>query len=236
MREKAPKPPKVKIIRQRKKINFNSIFFILISLILTAALFIGLITLENRLSGEIIYTNVVVAKTDITKGVTITKDNAKKYFEMKNIVYSDAVDGVLYNIDNLIGYRTSVPLVEGEAALLKDFENLNTRTEHLQDPVQVAVDTGALSSIAGGILREGDLINIVITIDSKDTDGQRYVSSYAMENVYVSAAMDSSGRTIAGDDTKTPSTMLLLIIEKADELVFADALANGRAIRISKVL
>jgi len=237
-KEKEPKAPKIKKIKQRKRISFNSIFFLLVSLVLTICLFIGLVILENRLSGKVIYTSVVVAKNNMDSDVVITEENVNKFFHKQNIVQSDAVDGVLYDVSALIGLKSRVPLVKDEPALLKDFENLSSKTSHIQNPVQVAIDTGSLSTIAGGILREGDTVNIAITTEIKTSSSVRgeYVSTYVMEGAYISAAMSSSGSKIDGNDKDTPATMLLLIIEKDDELTLSDALANGKIIRVSKVL
>lgn len=228
------KKPKIKKIRKKRKISINSIFFLLISLVLTAALFIGLIVLENKLNGKVIYTKIVAAKKTVEKGVVITEDNADKYFYLRNYVISDVPDGGVQKISDLIGYRTSISLIEDEIVLMKDFENLETKTQNIKTPVQVAISAGSLINTAGGTIREGDIVNIAITSNSGQL-GEKYSATYLMENVYVSAALNSNGVKIPSSDMTTPATILLLIIEKDDELVLTKALANSQTLRISKV-
>ena len=63
---KMEKKPKIQKIKQpKKKIKASSLAFVLLSLVLTIALFFGLVLLQNVLSEKIVYQSVVVAKEEI---------------------------------------------------------------------------------------------------------------------------------------------------------------------------
>ena len=236
-KEKQPKAPKVKKIREKKKYKFGDALFIIVSLVITAVVFIGLIVLENRLSGKVIYSDVVTAKTNVPKNTIITEKNLNDYFEIKKVDSIDDVSGSLSDLNSLLNKKSEVSLVRGEIILLKDFIALNKYTDDIVNPVTIAVNAGNLSDIAGGIIRAGDLINISVAYTNTDKDvAGRFKSTYVIENVYVSKAMDSSGAEIGSSDTKGTSTMLLLIVDKETEQIINNALANGELLRISKSL
>lgn len=234
--------PKVKKIKTKKKFKASSIFFFFISLVLTVFVFMGLIIAENRLSGKTVYKEVLTVKKEVPVGEIITKENLSDYFVVSKIDIIDDVDGSFTNSERLLGKKALVPLVKNEVVLEKDFENICQYVEVLENPVQVAVDVGSLADIAGGIIREGDLVNINVSyasaliMDSSLGVKLPYASVFDLENVYVSGAIDSNGVRIAPSDTEANAVMLIFTVEKETETALTDALTNGNLIRISKVV
>jgi len=236
------KKPKVQKIKGKKKITFSSVLFFFISMVLTLFVFVGLVVAENILSEKAVYAEAVTATKDIPEGEIITKENVSKYFKISQIDVINNVKGSLSDINVLIGEKAIVPIVEGEIVLKKDFVTLNQYTEDLVSPVQIGINVGALADAAGGIIRKGDLINISVSFKSslveETEEGSKFPfsSTYVIENVFVEEAMDSSGKRIDPDDKEKSATLLLLTVEKEDEIVLSNAMTNGSLIRISKVL
>ena len=245
---KAPKTPKA-----------TNIAFVFLSLLLTAGLFVGLIFLQNYLSEEITYKTVIVAKSDIPENTIFTKENATKYLTFKQINILDAPSGTLISADSILGKKNIVPIIEGEYIFDKDFEDLKVYTEYIENPIEVSLDVSAVSYSYGGKLRGGDLINIIVSTSSNPNDKANTnetvineekeeenkqietqksfggYSSYLLKNVYVSKALDASGKEISSTDVLNNANILILIIDKKDELKLTNALFNTK-IYLSKVM
>lgn len=108
---KMEKKPKIQKIKQpKKKIKASSLAFVLLSLVLTIALFFGLVLLQNVLSEKIVYQSVVVAKEDIPENTILTMENADKYLTMKNLNILDMTSTTLTSADDLLGRKARVML------------------------------------------------------------------------------------------------------------------------------
>ena len=142
--------------------QMSTIVFALLALILTVALFFGLIFIQNHLSEEIIYTDVIVAKTDIPEGTIITMENANLYLERRQFNSMTIPRGSIVDPQTIIGQRTRVPMITGEMLTIKDFENLNKYLDGIEDPVEISIAAPDAANADGGKIRAGDLINITM--------------------------------------------------------------------------
>ena len=124
--------PKIKKIHKENNIKASSVMLIVLSFVLTIALFFGLIVLQNKFSQEIVYQPVLVAKIDIPAKTIITQENINKYFTTKQINVLDITSGDLSSADNLIGRQAIVDLIAGENVMLKDFEEISIYTKMLK--------------------------------------------------------------------------------------------------------
>ena len=146
----------------KKGFQMSTLLFALLALILTVALFFGLIVLQNHLSEEIIYTDVIVAKTDIPEGMILTMENAATYLERRQVNSLTIPRGSINDPSVIIGQRTRVELITGEMLSIKDFENLNVYLDGIEDPVEISIAAPDAANADGGKIRAGDLINITM--------------------------------------------------------------------------
>lgn len=154
--------PKIKKIHNEKNIKASSVMLIVLSFVLTIALFFGLIILQNKFSQEIVYQPVLVAKIDIPAKTIITQENINKYFTTKQINILDITSGDLSSADNLIGRQAIVDLIAGENVMLKDFEEISIYTKMLKNPIEISIPLGSIENSDGGKIRTGDIINITM--------------------------------------------------------------------------
>lgn len=140
----------------------STLVFALLALIITVALFFGLIILQNYLSEDIIYTDVIVAKVDIPKGVILTTENAQNYLERRQVNSLTVPRGTISDPMAIMGQRNIVPLIAGEMLSVKDFENLNKYLDGIVDPVEISIAAPYAANTDGGKIRAGDLINITM--------------------------------------------------------------------------
>lgn len=166
------------IIKKLNEISFkgkaSSIAFALLTLTLTIIVFSGLLFLQDIFTEEIIYQNVIVAKSDIPENEIITADNAKKYFTTKDINTLDTTNGYITSFEPLVGKQAKVSLLQGEIVSEKDFKDLAQYTNNYKNPVEISVDVGAIANADGGKIRSGDLINITMMFSREQL---RYTTS-----------------------------------------------------------
>lgn len=189
MKENKPKIKRIKEPRVKK--SSGSLLFTGLSLILTIAMFIGLIFLQDYLSEKITYKQVVVAKKDIPDNEIITEENLEKYFTVKSINILDTTAGALADANTLLGKKAIIPLYEGEAVSEKDFENISAYTEGIENPVEVSVKITDIADADGGKIRKGDLVNLTMMFTKAQlgiTSGNGSVNSL---NVPISSENDS---------------------------------------------
>lgn len=183
---KKPKIAKIKTNkRQSLKITASSLLWAAIALVVTVALFIGLLFLQNYLSDEVIYKSVVIAKTDIPENTIITKENAEKYLTMKNINILDTPAGALQSADTLVNTKTKINVYSGEIFTQYYVTDINKYTDNFIDPVEVSIPVASAENADGGKIRPGDVINVTMMYSSEQVG--RINSSYTSDNTTSSA-------------------------------------------------
>ena len=149
----------------RKK-SSNFILSIL-ALVLTVIVFAGLLFLQGLFKEDIVYKNIVCAKTDVPEGAIITKNNASDYFTMKNMNALDIPEKALTSLTPIEGSRTKVAFVSGEVISEKDFDSSNVDLSKFKNPVEISIPLGDAASSNGGKLRAGDVVNLTMMYSRK---------------------------------------------------------------------
>lgn len=154
--------PKIKHMKE-KKFTTSGVMFIVFSLALTVALFFGLIYVQNMLSEDIVYKEIVVAKQDIPEGLVLTEENIGTHLTTKQVNIMDLTTSTLYTTETLLGKQARVNLVAGESVMEKDFMDIDEFTKNFANPIEVSIDVSVLANADAGKLRQGDLVNIAMT-------------------------------------------------------------------------
>lgn len=157
----------VKSLKEKKislslKGKASSIAIAMLALVLSVLVFGLLLFAQNKLTDEIIYQQVVVAKTDIPENEIITQANAQTYFELKNMNTLDTTSGFMTGVDSIIGKQAKVSLLKGEIVSEKDFKNNPSYLEGIQNPVEISIDIGSIANADGGKIRGGDIVNLTM--------------------------------------------------------------------------
>lgn len=213
----------------------------LISLLLAVAVTMGLITYEDyKLSDYETVTVLCVNKNmdTIAEGTVITEENADEYFYTMEVQKELATKNALTSVDELIGKKTSVEMYANEIVTSADFTDVNDELSSIIDPVETSINASDLSQLVGGILREGDIIDISII-------GEEGEVIYKLDGVYVTKAFNTSGEMIDknasnhadADSNETVSNenamIVNVIMSKSDEQALNRHINNGR-IRVAK--
>ena len=222
--------------KQRKKTEKGK-YKILISAILACAVTVGLIKYQEQALSKYETVGVVCVKPSVKslKEVTvINEETVKKYFSVEQRQKNTVSSNALMDMEKLIGKRTSIELYANDVITTAQFSDINEKLHEISDPVETSINATDLSQLVGGILREGDTIDISVIGD----EGQLV---YELRDVYVTKAFDSSGQIIdenlneAGDGTTSNENAMIInvIIEKSDEALLDQQLSNG-VVRIAK--
>lgn len=222
--------------KQRKKTEKGK-YKILISAILACAVTVGLIEYQEQALSKYETVGVVCVKPSVKslkEGTVINEETVKKYFSVEQRQKNTVSSNALMDMEKLIGKRTSIELYANDVITTAQFSDINEKLHEISDPVETSINATDLSQLVGGILREGDTIDISVIGD----EGQLV---YELRDVYVTKAFDSSGQIIdenlneAGDGTTSNENAMIInvIIEKSDEALLDQQLSNG-VVRIAK--
>ena len=222
--------------KQRKKTEKGK-YKILISAILACAVTVGLIKYQVQALSKYETVGVVCVKPSVKslkEGTVINEETVKKYFSVEQRQKNTVSSNALMDMEKLIGKRTSIELYANDVITTAQFSDINEKLHEISDPVETSINATDLSQLVGGILREGDTIDISVIGD----EGQLV---YELRDVYVTKAFDSSGQIIdenlneAGDGTTSNENAMIInvIIEKSDEALLDQQLSNG-VVRIAK--
>ena len=222
--------------KQRKKTEKGK-YKILISAILACAVTVGLIKYQEQALSKYETVGVVCVKPSVKslkEGTVINEETVKKYFSVEQRQKNTVSSNALMDMEKLIGKGTSIELCANDVITTAQFSDINEKLHEISDPVETSINATDLSQLVGGILREGDTIDISVIGD----EGQLV---YELRDVYVTKAFDSSGQIIdenlneAGDGTTSNENAMIInvIIEKSDEALLDQQLSNG-VVRIAK--
>lgn len=212
-------------------------FKFLISLILACVVAVGLIKYEEYSLSKF-DTESVICVSDSTatlqEGTVITKENAAKYFVTKEIPKNMVTKNTLKTVDDIIGKKTSVEMYANCIITAAQFADVNEKLSEIENPVETSINATDLSQVVGGILREGDTIDISII-------GEENNLVYELKDVYVTKAFNASGELIeknsnaSGDESVSNENAMVVnvIISKADEEELNQNLKNGQ-VRVAK--
>ena len=222
--------------KQRKKTEKGK-YKILISAILACAVTVGLIKYQEQALSKYETVGVVCVKPSVKslkEGTVINEETVKIYFSVEQRQKNTVSSNALMDMEKLIGKRTAIELYANDVITTAQFSDINEKLHEISDPVETSINATDLSQLVGGILREGDTIDISVI-------GDEVQLVYELRDVYVTKAFDSSGQIIdenlneAGDGTTSNENAMIInvIIEKSDEALLDQQLSNG-VVRIAK--
>lgn len=138
----------------------SSIIIAGISLLISIVIFVILLNVKDIFVKDIVYTDVIKAKTAIPEGTVVTTENAESYFYVAKVNVLDAVDGSLSSVDSILNQQSKVSLAENEIVTAKDFKESIVHKENFEDPVEMSIALGSIAESNGGNLRSGDVVNL----------------------------------------------------------------------------
>lgn len=209
-------------LKKRKLINLS------ISIALTGACFFGLVIIQSKINSPNGVTDVIVARDNIERGTVITRDNLNSLFEEKSKVDNGVVpETSIKNKNSLIGMIAENDICKNEIVNENKVKSKGKTLIDVLIPREVTIDLESIGCSVGGILREGDLVDIVLS------DNELKESTEVLSNVYINSALTSDG-TKVGRGQSNPTTLINVIVDQHNVEKLSTAMQKG-TIRVSKV-
>lgn len=173
--------------------------------------------------------NILVVSKDMPRGVVLTQENVKEYFETKEMDRNLIPAAAVTEPEHLYLQMTATNLDKGTMATGSMFTDLKQMQEEMTEPVTAGFKADDLYQVVSGTLRSGDHIHIYTVIP--DT-GDVYL---IWDNIFVEEVFDSSGVQIAAGDKTTAAQRVNILMEKENIEQFYSELARG-SLRVVKVV
>jgi hypothetical protein len=200
----------------------------LFSLILAILAYLGLVSAEKSILQAYEKCTVVLVKKEIEENTVITKSNAEEYFYLAEIPSKLKTKYTATSYKELIENIACVPLAKGEIVSKSRFMKIQKILKEIHDPVEVSIEASDLSQMVGGILRQGDIINIsVVNNVSK-------VNQEVMNSVYVTKVFDTNGKRISKTQKDASAVIINVIIDRKEIQNFNEKISLGD-VRVCKV-
>lgn len=197
------------------------------ALVAALSVFVIMLQIEKNALERYEKRAVYVAEREIPAGYVLTEDNYEKYFGVRKVDAGMVPEGVADNIEDLYGQAPVYDISKGTVLDAKMFVEGKTVPKELKTPIVVGARVEDLFQVAGGILRSGDKVHIVVVSSEGEAD-------IKWENVIVESAFSGSGESVDAWDTTTPAFRINLYLEKNQVEKFYEELAKG-SIRAVKV-
>ena len=199
---------------------------IIVGLVVWGALLLA----ANSIINESKHIEVCIAKTDIPDGTKITMQNASEFIEIASIAENQIPNGYIDSIDALDNVFIGRDYLAREIITSNTLSSEESMTRHIINPIEVSVAVSSIDAAVGGILREGDYINIY----SVNSSGISSEVNIITKNAYVTKALDSNGMEVKRGDTQLKATVINLIIPMDIEERFNKELLAG-TVRMSLI-
>lgn len=219
--------------KDKKAIRVKMLFFCVAG---TAVLYAALVMLQASLVNDFKEYEVTafVPVRQIPANTYITEQNVKELFTPAVRDSRTLPSDYITDTAALEGQYTAKMLEPMEIVCQSGFQSLSM-AQDMKEPVEVSFQVSSYDQAVGGVLREGDRINlsVVRTEEEKETTVQKIV-----ERTYVTRAFSGAGVELkreSAEEANTPATILNIYIPKEQEGAFHKAISEG-TLRISRVV
>ena len=207
-----------------KKKNFKKTT---ISLLVAIIVFFGLLVIESNILTPNGTSKVLIATDEIQKGVEINSNNIDTYFKVKNVDGELSVTNYISDKEDLLNLISNETINKGQVISANNFVDKDDFLSKIENPVEVSFKVTDISQTVGGILRQGDIIDISV-INSTTNEVEKVLSE-----VYVAKAMSSDGQELTREQ-ELSAMVINIIISSQDEEKLNSKLNLG-TIRVSKI-
>lgn len=202
-------------------------------------LYIALVSIESAAVND--YKNYEVTAyvpvRTIEKNTKMTEDNVHDLFHKvtrdSRILPEDYVSDPM----ELIGQYAKKEIGLMEIINTGSFQTIDM-CKGIQNPVEVSFSVNNYDQVVGGILREGDCINLYVIRKEKDEMGEQIVSELIVKDTYITKAFTNTGMEVSRADEvnkDTPTTVINVYIPRDKEETFHEAVIEG-TLRVSKIM
>lgn len=228
---KAARNDKVtKELNTKQKNRNKNIRLILVSAIIALLAFVAITILQSNILDMEESIRVYVVKTNIDEGTKITQSNLSNYFKVEERVINTLPKNHVKEgeADKLVYKYAGKAYVSEEIVTTEFIEDRASIKSDLKNPVEISFSSAAVNAV-GGILREGDIVNIYYQQEeTKGTSTQLLLGQGYIEKAFEGTTL------VANDNKEAVTTMFNIVVEEEIATYFFDKTKG--VINLTKVL
>lgn len=209
----------------------QSLVKVIISLMIAILLWVGATSFESYLLSDKNTTEIVVASKEIKEGAVISDKNVNDYFTMLTVNSSLVTSSTITDMKDIKG-KACITIEQGEIITSNMFYDATYVNQKFKDPVEITFSAKDIENSVVGTLREGDLIDIIVSTTDQETGVTS--SEVAYSGVYVIAAYDDSYVRVESDNKDSQAVYFKIYLERKQQTKFASLLSDGN-ITVTKV-
>lgn len=199
----------------------NQLVFAGVLLIVTLIGWMVMVMLEDRMINNQEMTQVVVAATEVPVGIELTTENMATYFVMEDRPANQIPESIVYtDAMKMIGQITCRN-IHAKEMVTSDCFVKNSIYDELEDGVELSLELGSLGQSVSGILRAGDLVDIMVVVEVEQDEWQLEENVEKFEGDDIMLPIESS------DDLSVQQGM-----EPREDKMTGEELLEGEAIVI----
>jgi len=179
-----------------------------------------------------------ISSGNILKDTKITEQNVSELLravtrDSRTIPEDYITDPML-----LVGQYAKKDIEHMEIICVSGFQLL-IMSEGIENPVEVSFCVNNYDQVVGGILREGDRINLYVVRKEKSVSmSEEIISESIIKNTYITKSFTNTGMEVRREDkdnSNTPTTVFNVYIPMDKEESFHKAVIEG-TLRVSKII
>lgn len=201
-----------------------------LSLLMAAIIFAVVITLQNKIANPNGKAEVYYSQQYISKNTVINKDNFDKYFIKREVSKDNLVEDAITNKEELLEIYTAENILKGEQISRKRIDKNSNRLKDIPNKVEYSIKFSDISEVAGGTLREGDVIDLILT----ENQDNKVITQTELKNVIISKAIAADGSLI-NRDSKAAASALNLYLSAVDAHKLDNAVERGKIKALKKL-
>ncbi len=210
-------------VKEKKK---SGVLLMIATVAVGAAVFVGLVSLQNSLIERPETVDVVVTKSTVADNSFIDKGKAGDYFQVIKVNKDAAAEGAyktLDDVDKELPAYISNDMTKNSMLTNKCLNRISDKEHNYKNKAETGFKVESIDRGVAGTVRAGDYITI------KMLDKQTGEETGSYEHVYVAGAYGSDGASVSEE---TAATVFNIWIE-SDELTEFNRLLEKSSVRIS---
>lgn len=201
-----------------------------LSLLMAAIIFAVVIALQNKIANPNGKAEVYYSQQYISKNTVINKYNFDKYFIKREVSKDNLVEDAITNKEELLEIYTAENILKGEQISRKRIDKNSNRLKDIPNKVEYSIKFSDISEVAGGTLREGDVIDLILT----ENQDNKVITQTELKNVIISKAIAADGSLI-NRDSKAAASALNLYLSAVDAHKLDNAVERGKIKALKKL-
>lgn len=200
-----------------------------LSFLSSVVLFVLGVMLQNKITNPYGSTEVYFALRSIEHNTVLDSSNINYYFKKKKVSRDGLITSPVSSIQQLSGKYVTEDILKGQQVSSLEFENTSKRIKNIQNPVEYSLKMDDISQTVGGTLREGDIISLIFTQTSSQSDDHKTSTKIHLNNILVDQALTIDGRIVSrGDGNKYAASILTLKLSAKNAAILDNEVNRGK--------